>query len=132
MKGISLAELVKFEPNELPERGFDVDTLNDLDRYNHDQNESRKTFYEHLSRSLPNEPLIYYPVSGADPVPEIVFGSGVVYGSLRDSNYIGLLKKTDDSRALSYHGAIDKYGPFDDIKMIYANVLNSPFGSIFD
>src|SRR3989344_751804 len=55
----------------------------------------RIQFYKALQAILPQDVLVHYPGSGADPVPAIVFGDSIVYSSRspEDKNFYEDLRR---------------------------------------
>ncbi|MBI2595465.1 hypothetical protein HYW46_01875 [Candidatus Daviesbacteria bacterium] len=123
----NLQNLVRYKFDKLPEQGFDLSMLHNIDTYNLVRNENRIPFYQRLRSLLPENFSVYYPGSGADPVPAIVFESRIIYGSLQESDYFGFLRGTAVCTGLCYSEVIKKYGPFGNLKMIYADLFNPPF-----
>lgn len=115
LKKIEYAGLTKF-PN--PD-GYEKDAENKLSK-------KRVDFYENLNKFFP-EGKMYYPGSGADPIPFKAFGERVVYGSLRESDYFSMLKNPNTPKPIIYAESIKQTKNLDKLKAVYADIYRSPF-----
>ncbi len=86
----------------------------------------RVSFYRKLADLFP-EGRVYYPGSGADPVPLQAFGDRVVYGSLTESNYFRMIKDKGFEKPSAYKALIEQTSNIDQLRAVYADVRNSPF-----
>jgi hypothetical protein len=87
----------------------------------------RKSLYEKVKDQISSSGKVYYPGSGADPIPYKIFGDRIIYGSLNESNYFKMLKDTNSKKCSSYKKEIENTKNLDLLKTIYADINNSPF-----
>lgn len=99
--------------------GFAIDAPKKLEN-------KRVSFYQRLVNSFP-QGKVYYPGSGADPVPLQMFGDRVVYGSLNDTDYFRMMRDKEFTKPKAYEELIEQTTNTDQLQAVYADVRNSPF-----
>ena len=93
-----------------------------------EEDKTRRNFYQLLKNELPADLWVYYPGSGADPIPAAVYGPKAVYTSnvKRDNFYYRALK-SEEEPPNRYKRSIEEFGPFKDLNVLYSDVRTSPF-----
>lgn len=89
--------------------------------------QKRSEFYNQLASLLPDKSKVYYPGSGADPIPVTVFPDAI-YSSKDDAEYFSWLKTGNIQQPIRHTKDINELGPFPDLNAVYADVLKNPFG----
>lgn len=126
----SLQELFRRGPKTLPKESFHSYSKEDLSQLHYQKlNLIRRTFFQTLRFEQGFNLSLYYPGSGADPIPASVFGENVVYSSKdeQDSDYFTWLMKNPQGGPIRYRASLREYGPFPNLKVLYADISNSPF-----
>lgn len=86
----------------------------------------RKSFYKKLADKFPNG-MVYYPGSGADPIPYQAFGERIVYGSLDEVRYLDTFKNDDKKLGIAIDEKVKNTQDRDKLSAIYADIHKSPF-----
>lgn len=86
----------------------------------------RKVFYNKLATKF-SEGKVYYPGSGADPVPYQAFGGRITYGSLDEVKYFDLFKKDDVKLGSANDDEVKNTKDHNNLSAVYADVHKSPF-----
>lgn len=126
----SVQELFFRGPHALPKEALHSDTKSRAwTKWTKRLDATRYAFFESLKSGFDPNPSVYYPGCGADPIPAAVFGENIIYISAKEEgvDFFDWLRRNPREAPTRYRNSLGRYGPFPTLKVLYADILRSPF-----